>query len=71
MAKQMGVNLGGSFTFPNTSVTVNRVGYGAMQLAALRCGDRRAMGRLRLLFCERRLRLAWIISIPVTFTVRM
>jgi pyridoxine 4-dehydrogenase len=33
MAKQMGVNLGGSFTFPNTSVTVNRVGYGAMQLA--------------------------------------
>jgi pyridoxine 4-dehydrogenase len=33
MAKQMDVNLGGSFTFPNTSVTVNRVGYGAMQLA--------------------------------------
>src|ERR1700720_3950577 len=33
MAKQMGVNLGGSFTFPNTSVTVNRMGYGAMQLA--------------------------------------
>jgi pyridoxine 4-dehydrogenase len=33
MAKQMDVNLGGSFTFPNTSVTVNRMGYGAMQLA--------------------------------------
>jgi pyridoxine 4-dehydrogenase len=34
MAKQMDVvNLGGSFTFPNTSMTVNRVGYGAMQLA--------------------------------------
>jgi aryl-alcohol dehydrogenase-like predicted oxidoreductase len=26
-------NLGGSFTFPSTSMTVNRVGYGAMQLA--------------------------------------
>ncbi len=26
-------NLGGSFTLPNTSMTVNRIGYGAMQLA--------------------------------------
>jgi aryl-alcohol dehydrogenase-like predicted oxidoreductase len=26
-------NLGGRFTFPNTSITVNRMGYGAMQLA--------------------------------------
>jgi pyridoxine 4-dehydrogenase len=26
-------NLGGSFTFPATSITVNRMGYGAMQLA--------------------------------------
>src|SRR5580700_3767211 len=26
-------NLGGSFTFANTNMTVNRVGYGAMQLA--------------------------------------
>ena len=26
-------NLGGSFTFPNTSTTVHRMGYGAMQLA--------------------------------------
>src|ERR1700716_1486846 len=25
--------LGGRFTFPNTSLTVNRIGYGAMQLA--------------------------------------
>ena len=34
MAKQMDVvNLGGSVAFPNTSMTVNRVGYGAMQLA--------------------------------------
>src|SRR5438552_2297937 len=31
MTKQM--NLGGNFTFPGTSMTVNRVGYGAMQLA--------------------------------------
>jgi aryl-alcohol dehydrogenase-like predicted oxidoreductase len=27
------INLGGSFTFGNTSLTVNRMGYGAMQLA--------------------------------------
>jgi pyridoxine 4-dehydrogenase len=26
-------NLGGTFTLPNTSITVNRLGYGAMQLA--------------------------------------
>ena len=31
MTKQM--NLGGSFTLTNTSLTVNRMGYGAMQLA--------------------------------------
>jgi pyridoxine 4-dehydrogenase len=31
MTKQS--NLGGSFTLPNTSITVNRMGYGAMQLA--------------------------------------
>ena len=31
MTKQM--NLGGSFTLPGTSITLNRVGYGAMQLA--------------------------------------
>jgi aryl-alcohol dehydrogenase-like predicted oxidoreductase len=35
MAKQTDVStkLGGSFTLPNTSMTVNRMGYGAMQLA--------------------------------------
>jgi pyridoxine 4-dehydrogenase len=31
MSKQS--NLGGTFTFPNTVMTVNRMGYGAMQLA--------------------------------------
>jgi len=31
VTKQM--DLGGSFTFPNTSMTVHRMGYGAMQLA--------------------------------------
>jgi pyridoxine 4-dehydrogenase len=31
MTKQ--IDLGGSFTFPGTSMTVNRMGYGAMQLA--------------------------------------
>jgi len=29
----LSVDLSGSFTFPNTSMTVNRMGYGAMQLA--------------------------------------
>ena len=27
------IDLGGSFTLPGTSITVNRMGYGAMQLA--------------------------------------
>jgi pyridoxine 4-dehydrogenase len=35
MTKQtnLGTELGGSFTLPRTSMTVNRIGYGAMQLA--------------------------------------
>ena len=33
MTKQANANLGGSFTLPGTSMTVNRMGYGAMQLA--------------------------------------
>lgn len=37
------INLGGSFTFPHTSLTVNRVGYGAMQLAG-QDGDKRVWG---------------------------
>lgn len=32
MTKQ--TDLGGSFTLPNTSMTLNRMGYGAMQLAS-------------------------------------
>jgi pyridoxine 4-dehydrogenase len=31
--KNISTKLGGTFTFPNTSMTVNRMGYGAMQLA--------------------------------------
>ena len=33
--------LGGQFTFPDTSLTVHRIGYGAMQLAGPACGGRR------------------------------
>jgi hypothetical protein len=33
MAKQS--NLGGTFTFPNTPMTVKRMGYGAMRLSKL------------------------------------
>jgi pyridoxine 4-dehydrogenase len=36
-------NLAGSFTFPGTSMTVNRMGYGAMQLAG-RDGDKLVWG---------------------------
>lgn len=36
-------NLGGTFRFPNTSVAVNRIGYGAMQLAG-RDGDKLVWG---------------------------
>ena len=35
--------MGGTFTFPNTSLTVNRMGYGAMQLAG-RDGDKLVWG---------------------------
>jgi pyridoxine 4-dehydrogenase len=41
MTKQL--NLGGTFTFPGTSLTVNRLGYGAMQLAG-RDGDKVVWG---------------------------
>jgi len=41
MAKQS--NLSGTFTLPNTSMTVNRMGYGAMQLAG-RDGDKLVWG---------------------------
>ena len=36
-------NLGGTFRFPNTSIVVNRMGYGAMQLAG-RDGDKLVWG---------------------------
>ena len=39
-------DLGGTFTLPNTSVTVTRMGYGAMQLAG-RDGDKLVWGPLR------------------------
>ena len=36
-------NLGGRFTFAGTSLTVNRIGYGAMQLAG-QDGDKKVWG---------------------------
>ena len=69
MTKQM--DLGGSFTLPGTLMTLNRMGYGAMQLAGPGVWDHRAMLTVRLRFCERRLRPASITSIPATFTDRM
>ena len=37
------LDLGGTFTLPNTSITLNRTGYGAMQLAG-QDGDKRVWG---------------------------
>jgi hypothetical protein len=47
--------LAGSFTLPGTSMTVNRMGYGAMQLAGRKSGDRRATSTRLSRFCGRRL----------------
>ena len=48
------INLGGSFTLANTSLTVNRMGYGAMQLAQVRkYGDRRAIATKQSGSCKR------------------
>lgn len=48
MTKRM--DLGGSFTLPGTSMTLNRLGYGAMQLADPECGDHHVMLTVQLLF---------------------
>ena len=45
--------LGGRFTFPGTSLTVHRIGYGAMQLAGPACGDRPRIRTLRSPFSAR------------------
>ena len=55
-------SLAGSFTLPGTSMTVNRMGYGAMQLAG-RDGDKLVWGPPRdvegaIAFCERPSRAA-------------
>ena len=65
------MDLGGNFMLPGSSIALNRMGYGAMQLAGPQVWGppRDQMGRL--LFCERRLRSASIISIPATITARM
>jgi pyridoxine 4-dehydrogenase len=41
------VNLGGSFTFANTSLTVNRMGFGAMRLTGEDIGGPPKDGLLR------------------------
>ena len=53
MIEQM--SLAGSFTLPGTSMNLNRMGYGAMQLAGpQRLWDRHAISTPPLLFCGRR-----------------
>ncbi len=48
------IHLAGSFTLPGASMTVNRMGYGAMQLAGPEVWGPHATLMLPLLFCERR-----------------
>ena len=54
MTKQ--TDLGGSFTLPGTSMTLKRMGYGAMQLAGPQVWGPPRIWTVRSLFCERRLR---------------
>jgi hypothetical protein len=56
MTKQ--TKLRGSFTFPKASVSLHRMGYGAMQLAAPGVWGPHATLTPQLLSCERRLQLA-------------
>jgi len=56
------INLAGSFTLPGTSIAVNRMGYGAMQLAG-QDGNKLvwglpAMSMQQSLFCDRPSRVA-------------
>jgi hypothetical protein len=46
-------SLGGSFTLGKTSLTVNRMGYGAMQLAGPGVWGRRAIRTVPSEFCAR------------------
>lgn len=50
-------DLGGAFTLPSSSMTLNRMGYGAMQLAGPQVWGPRAMSTAPLRFFERRLQL--------------
>jgi hypothetical protein len=50
-------NLGGSLTLANTSLTVNRMGYDAMQLAGRKCGAGLATSMAQSEFCAKRLKL--------------
>jgi hypothetical protein len=57
-------SLGGSFTFANTSLTVNRMGYGAMQLAGPQVWGPPRDPDEPSEFCARPSRPAQITSIP-------
>jgi aryl-alcohol dehydrogenase-like predicted oxidoreductase len=70
MPKHM--NLGGSFTLPGRSMTLNRMGYGAMQLAGLQVwGPPRDVNAAVAVLREAVAAGVNHIDIPATFTVRM
>lgn len=62
--------LGGRFTFPGTSLTVQRIGYGAMQLAGPGVWVRRKTGPVPSRSCARPLRPASTTSTPPTSMAR-
>jgi hypothetical protein len=65
------MDLGGTFTFLDSSTTVRRMGYGAMQLAGPGVfGPPRDVDGA-MLCCERRLRLASITSIRAIIMVHI
>ena len=70
------IDLAGSFTLPGSAMTLNRMGYGAMQLAGrdgnkLVWGPPPAMSMQRSLFCERLSQVACTTSIRPIFMVPM
>ena len=64
-------NSGGSFTLPGTSMTLNRMGYGAMQLAGPHVWGPPRDVDAAIAYCVRPLRSASTTSTPATSMVRM
>jgi hypothetical protein len=64
------IELNSSFTLPGTSMTVNRMGYGAMQLAGPHVWGPPRDVDVASLFCVKQSHLESTTSTPATSTVR-